>query len=173
MTMQHPNKNRLLEYFYKEGSAHELQKTQEHLQFCPQCREYPEVLKATSAILDQLPTVAPEKNICDIILQDIAVSSKQSVQKKRTFSVMPFFQITLSIPFILAILYFIQNKLTGLSVWESMEKIQIINTLGSFGFVAVLFFLIGSFVTLSLAPVLLFDSENKTYLRKSYKLLWR
>ena len=157
--MPHPNKNRLLEYFYKEGSVSENQRIYKHLHDCHVCREYLQTLEQTSKILNELPEHTPDVDTFDIMIKGMDISSPKPVKKMQTNSVLPYFQIALSIPFILAVLYYFQNKLSLLPVWETLEKIWIIEKIGSFGLVAVIFFLVGSFITMALAPVLL-DSEK-------------
>jgi hypothetical protein len=60
-----------------------------------------------------------------------------------------------------------------LPIWESLEKIWIVETIGSFGVVTILFFLVGSFVTLTLAPILLFDNESDISFKHVLKFSWR
>lgn len=157
--MSHPNKNRLLDFFYKEGNVSENQRTHRHLHDCHVCREYMQTLEQTSKMLNEFPEQSPPADTFDSMIKEMDISPKKPGQKKQTNSVLPYFQIALSIPFILAVLYFIQDKLSLLPVWETLEKIWIIEKIGSFGIVAVIFFLIGSFITMALAPVLL-DSEK-------------
>jgi hypothetical protein len=49
-----------------------------------------------------------------------------------------------------------------LPLWPSLAKLWIVQTLGSFGFVALAFLGIGAFITLSLAPILYFDLNKRT-----------
>lgn len=170
--MQHPNKNRLLEYFYREGSEKEIKRTREHLHDCPDCREYLHTLEQTAGILNQLPEEVPPEKTFDLMIKDMDILPVKTMQKRQVVLALPYLQIALSIPFILAVLYFFQSKLRILPVWEILGKYSIIQVLGSYGLVAVIFFLIGSFVTLALAPVLL-DSEKCKKHKHIYKLLWR
>ena len=157
--MSHPNKNRLLEYFYKEGSALENQRIHRHLHDCRDCREYLQTLEQTSKMLNELPEHTPPAGTFDFMIKGMEVLPQKPVQKRQINSVLPYFQIALSVPFILAVLYYFQNELSLLPVWETLEKVWIIEKIGSFGLVAVMFFLAGSFITMALAPVLL-DSEK-------------
>jgi len=171
--MQHPNKNRLLEYFYREGSGPGIKRTREHVHECVTCREYLHTLEQTTQVLNELPDQSPSKDSFDLIIKEVDISPKRNMRKRQMNSAIPYFQIALSIPFILAVLYFIQNKLSLLPVWKTLEKIWIIETLGSFGLVGVIFFLVGSFITIALAPVLLLDSEKLKDHNQIYKLSWR
>ncbi|MFC1495166.1 hypothetical protein ACFL6W_07795 [Thermodesulfobacteriota bacterium] len=123
--------------------------------------------------MNQLPEQVPPEGTFDLMIKEMDILPKKSVQKRQILSALPYFQIALSIPFILAVLYFFQNKLSLLPVWETLEKMWIIETLGSFGLVAIIFFLVGSFITMALAPVLLLDSEKLKDHIQAYKLSWR
>ena len=171
--MEHPNKNRLLEYFYRESSEQNFRKTQVHLQSCVSCREHVSGLKVATETLNIIPQQKPQHNTFALILKGITVNPQKSFQKRPAISVIPYFQIAAAIPFILAILYFIQSKLTTLSLWLSLEELWIVQILGSFGLVTVLFFCIGSFLTLSIAPILLFDLEKKNNINQAFKFSWR
>lgn len=171
--MQHPNKNRLLEYFYKEGSKPEIRKTREHLHDCPECREYLQSLKSTCAILDELEDEMPAENSFELILKAADTMPKKATVNRQGISLMPYFQIALAIPFILSVIYFFQSKLRLLSMWEKLQDIWIIQTIGSFGLIAVIFFLAGCFITLALAPALLLSSAKLTNRNQTYELSWR
>ena len=171
--MQHPNKNRLLEYFYKEGSDQEILKTREHLHSCLQCQGYLKSLENTATFLDQLQEEKPEPKTFNLILDEIKPVQQKPIREKQFFLAFPYFQIALSIPFILAIIYFLQSRLSLLPIWESLEKVWIVQTIGSFGVVTILFFLVGSFITLTLAPILLYDSESNNPFKHALKFSWR
>jgi sensor histidine kinase YesM len=171
--MQHPNKNRLLEYFYKDGSESEIRKTWEHLHNCPECREYLHTLKQTCGLLDELEDEIPAGNSFELIIKAANIVPKKVSANRQAISLMPYFQIALAIPFILSVLYFFQSKLRLLSVWEWLQNIWIIKEIGSFGFIAVIFFLAGCFITLALAPALLLSSEKLTNRNQTYVLSWR
>ena len=171
--MQHPNKNRLLEYFYNEGVDQDILKTREHLHSCLHCQEYLKTLENTTIFLDQLQEEKPEPQTLNLILDEIKPIQQKPVRERQFFLAVPYFQIALSIPFILAIIYFFQSRLSLMPIWESLEKIWIVETIGSFGVVTILFFFVGSFVTLTLAPILLFDIENNISFKDVLKFSWR
>lgn len=164
--MQHPNKNRLLEYFYKEGNEPEIRKTGKHLHDCHECSEYLNTLKNTCGILDKFEDEMPAENSFELIMKTVDAAPRRATAKRQAISLMPYFQIAFAIPFILSVIYFIQSKLQLLSVWEKLQDIWIIEKIGSFGVVAVIFFLAGSFITMAMAPVLL-DSEK---VKKHYQV---
>jgi hypothetical protein len=55
----------------------------------------------------------------------------------------------------------VQSQISALPLWQTFEQYWFIQSLGSFGFVALAFFGIATFVTLSLAPILYFDLNKK------------
>ena len=79
-------------------------------------------------------------------------------------SALPFFRIGFVMIFILSLIYFIQDRISMQPFWQSMQEIWVIQTVGSFGFVAFLFLCAGTFITLALAPILYFD-VNKNAIR--------
>ena len=171
--MQHPNKNRLLEYFYKEGGEPEISKTGEHIHYCPECREYLHTLKNTCGILDGLEDEMPAENSFELIMKAADIAPKKGRATRQGISLMPYFQIALAIPFILSVIYFFQSRLRLLSAWEWLQDIWIIQAIGSFGLIAVIFFLAGCFITLALAPALILSSEKLTNSNQTYELSWR
>ena len=171
--MQHPNKNRILEYFYKESSEPEIRKTWEHLHDCPECRKYLQTLKHTCGMLDELEDEMPAENSFEQIMKAADIAPKKVTGSRQVISLMPYFQIALAIPFILSVIYFFQSKLRLLSVWERIQDIWIIQAIGSFGLIAVIFFLAGCFITLAMAPALLLSSDKLTNRNKTYELSWR
>lgn len=171
--MQHPNKNSLLEYFYREGNDLELNRTRKHLRDCVACREYLQTLEETTSVLNGLLEENPPQDTFDSILKEVDISSRRNSRKRQLMSVIPYFQIALAIPFILAVLYFFQNRLRLLPLWENLEKIWLIDAVGSFGLVAIIFFLTGSFITMAIAPVLLLKAGKLENHMNSIELSWR
>jgi len=60
------------------------------------------------------------------------------------------------------LIYFVQSQISVLPLWQSLAQSWVIQALGSFGFVALVFFGAGTFITLSLAPILYFDLNKRT-----------
>lgn len=171
--MQHPNKSRLLEFYFQEASKNEMQEIREHINGCHLCQSDLQMLAKTTDILQTLSVENPEPKTVDLILAEIKPVKKKPIQAGLLSSAFPYFQIAFAIPFILAVIYFIQNQLSLSSLWTSLQKFWLIESMGSFGFVAVLFFLLGSFLTLTIAPMLLFNSEENFHFKQIDKLSWR
>ena len=158
----HPeNKNAILSLFYGEAPAQEAQRTRQHLQSCEGCRGYLQLLQQMSDTFDQWPDEQPAPDSFDQIMANIPQERPRIMRLQPAFSARPFFNIAFSLLFILLSIYFVQSRLAAQPIWQALEKLWIFDVLGSFGFVALLFFAIGSFLTLALAPVLYFDLHRK------------
>lgn len=158
----HPkNKNTILSLFYGETSESEAKRIRHHLQSCEGCREYFQLLQQMSAAFEQWQDEQPEPHTFDKIMANIPQEQPKMVRLKPTFSARPFFNIAFGLMFILLSIYFVQSRLAMLQLWQALEKLWIFDLLGSFGFVAMMFFAIGAFLTLALAPVLYFDLHRR------------
>lgn len=171
--MQHPNKNKLLEFYFKEASESEMQDIRTHINTCNSCQNDLKMFKKTTNLLNTLSEEKPEPQTLDLILEEIKPVRRQPIRTGQFSYAFPYIQIALAIPFILAVLYFIQSRLSLSPLWMSLQKFWLFETIGSFGFVAVLFFLLGSFFTLTLAPILLFNSDESVHFKQIVKLSWR
>lgn len=160
--MPHENKDTLLSLFYQEFPALEEQKIREHLADCADCREYMRVLNRMNVTLSQWPETKPAANTFERILANIPPERLRASFVKPAVSARPIFNIAFAMLSILLLIYFVQNEISMLPLWQSLAPSWIFQVLGSFGFVALLFFGIGTFITLSLAPILYFDLNKKT-----------
>ena len=158
--MQHPDRDKLIEFYYREANDLEAKRVFKHLQGCNECLEYLNTLEHVSGQLDHFNNQAPLEDTFDLIMKDIEVIPLKMIPEKQEFSVLQFIRVIVFIPFILAALYFCQSRLTLMPFWEIIQEYRIIQILGSYGLVAVVFFILGSFVTLFIAPILLMDSER-------------
>jgi hypothetical protein len=62
---------------------------------------------------------------------------------------------------VLAAVILVKNNLIHLPFWQTIENLWIIRQLGPLGTSAFLIFLVGITITLSLAPILIFESGTK------------
>jgi hypothetical protein len=158
----HPeNKNAILRLFYGEASQQEARHLRRHLQSCEGCREYLRLLRQMDAAFEQWPDELPAPDTFEKIMANIPQEQPKAIHLRPAFSARPFFNIVFGLLFILLSIYFVQSRLAVQPIWQSLQKLWVFDFLGSFGFVAVLFFAIGSFLTLALAPVLYFDLHRK------------
>jgi len=158
--MQH-NKNSLLKLFYKEASPQEESELRKHLTTCKECQNYMQFLNRMGATLDKLPEERPLPNTFEKIMENIPVKQPRTVFARPTISAAPFFKIAFSMVFIVLLIYFVQSKISLLPIWDSLQKFWLIDAIGSFGLMMLIFFIVGTFITLSLAPILYFDINRK------------
>ncbi len=162
--MVHENKNTLTDYFYKEVSEAEAARVRNHLSKCEICRAYLVTLQDVEYKLNQVQDERPVTGTFDKIMARIPTERPRVVLRRPTVTPGPIFQIAFSLIFILLFIYFVQSKISLLPAWQSWQEYWVIETFGSFGFVALMFLGIGTFISLSMAPVLYFLSHNKRVL---------
>jgi hypothetical protein len=157
----HENKDTLLSLFYHEASLQEEQRTREHLAACEDCREYMQVLSRMNLALSRWQDEKPLPDTFDRILANIPTEQPAVIYARPAISARPIFNIAFALLFILLLIYFVQSRITMLPIWRTFEQYWFIQAFGSFGFVALAFLSIGTFITLSLAPILYFDLNKK------------
>jgi predicted anti-sigma-YlaC factor YlaD len=160
--MPHKNEDALLSLFYGEVSQTEEQHLRQHLASCEDCREFMKLLQRMNKALNRWPEERPLPDTCDRILAAIPPEQPRRRLVRTTISPLPIFNIAFAMLFMLLLIYFAQSRISLLPIWHSLAQYWIFQALGSFGFVALIFFGIGSFITLSLAPILYFDLNKKT-----------
>ena len=159
--MTHKNEDALLSVFYGEASPLEEQRVRQHLADCEDCREYMRLLQRMNLALNRWPEQKPLPDTCDRILAALpAQPSRRHVGAPD--SARPIFNIAFAMICVLLLIYFAQSQISLLPMWSALAQHRIIQAIGSFGFVALMFFGIGTFITLSLAPILYFDLNKKT-----------
>ncbi len=159
--MPHKNEDALLSLFYGEASPAEEQHLRQHLAGCEACREYMRLLQRMNSALNRWPEERPLADTCDRILATIPSERPRARHVRTAVSPRPIFNIAFAMLFILLLIYFAQSQISLLPIWESLARYWVIRALGSLGFVALVFFGIGTFMTLSLAPILYFDLHKR------------
>ena len=160
--MPHENKDTLLALFYHEVSPPEEQKIRAHLADCEDCRAYIRLLQRMDSALSQWPEARPLPDTFDRILANIPSERLRASYVRPAVSARPIFNIAFAMISILLLIYFVQSQISVLPLWQSLAQSWVIQALGSFGFVALVFFGAGTFITLSLAPILYFDLNKRT-----------
>jgi len=160
--MPHENKDTLLSLFYQEASPQEEQRARQHLASCEDCREYMQVLSRMNSALNHWQDERPAADTLDRILANIPPEQPRTMYVQPGISVRPIFNIAFALISILLLIYFVQSQISALPLWQSLAQYWIVQALGSFGFVALAFLGIGTFITLSLAPILYFDVNKRT-----------
>ncbi|MCI0514955.1 hypothetical protein L0128_17205 [candidate division KSB1 bacterium] len=163
--MAEHNKNDILTLFYREGSPRQIEKITRHVAQCPICQAYLTQLQHTEKLLQAWPDTQPAAHGFNRVMQRITVQSRQPRAAQPEFSFKPILQVVLTLAGILGILYWLQGKLSLIPGWKSLQDWWLIQAFGSFGLLVLLFFLIGTFMTLALTPILLADSAPVAHTR--------
>jgi len=155
------NKNHLLDLFFLEGNETNHSEVKEHLENCPECREYFRLLNQSMNLLDLLEEEDPSGSIFSKILDEVAISRPKTVQYKSSIPVIPILQIAFGEIFIFSLIYFLKIQLTIIPFLKNIQDHWIFQAVGSMGISVLLVLAAGSFITLAIAPVLLFESNEK------------
>ncbi|MDZ7344898.1 MAG: hypothetical protein ONA90_10345 [candidate division KSB1 bacterium] len=155
------NQNALLSLFYREATPEEAQTLRRHLIFCEECREYMKHLQQMDSALSRWQDERPLPETFDRIMEKIPAAQPLVIPARPVHSPRPIFNIAFALASILLLIYFVQSKISTLALWQGLEQFWVIQTIGRFGFVALAFFGIGTFIALSLAPILYFDLNKK------------
>jgi hypothetical protein len=157
------NKNLLLDLYFHEISGKEEQKIRKHVEQCSECREYLLTLEQTNQSLHQWQDQSPLPNTLDLIMEKIPEPQPKPASAKPALAAAPFIKIVFSILAVLVVLVFLHNQVTHFSFWETLQEWWFVKLFGSLGVTAVLFFLLGTFITLAFSPVLILESQSRKY----------
>jgi hypothetical protein len=157
------NKNKLLTLFFHEGNEREEKKIQEHVLFCNECRGYISNLEQTDQSLAQWKDEKPRPDTLDRIMQNIPQKQLKPAANKTAVPVFPLITIIFSAIAILTFIVLVKDKITRFPFWKTIESFWIVQQLGPFGVTAFLVFILGFVLTLSLTPILIFESRSKNY----------
>lgn len=160
--MPHENKDELLRLFYQEVSPLEEQNLRQHLAACENCREYMRFLNQMYSTLSHWQDEQPLAGTFDRILANIPAAQPKAIYVRPAVSARPIFAIAFALAFMVLLIYFVQSRVSLLPFWASWSQHWLVQALGNFGFVALAFFALGTFITLSLAPILYFDLNKRT-----------
>lgn len=157
------NKNNLLTLYFHEGTNREEQEIQKHVDGCKDCQAYLLSLEQMDQTLHQWQDEAPLPNTLDVIMAKIPRKQSRPVAVRPTVSIAPILTIVFSVLCILALIFFLHDKIALLPFWQTLKEYWCFRLFGSFGTTTTLFFLFGLFVTLSITPVLILESKSKKY----------
>ncbi len=158
--MKHPNKNLLITFYYQEGTAKEQKKVSSHIKSCDECQEYIETLKSIGNALTSLPDEQPSSTVFNNLIAEISIEKLRPARQPQSLLLKPILKIAFSLISILAAIYLIQSKISLLPIWQQFSQYWLVQTIGSFGVVLILFFCICTFITLSLAPILIMENKK-------------
>jgi hypothetical protein len=155
------NKNRLLTVYFHEGTDKEEREIGKHIDQCDECRDYLALLGKTDNTLLHWKEEKPLPKTLDLILETIPREQPKEVEATSGAPVVPLLALLFSIIGIFNIISFVHEKITMLPFWSAIADSWPVRFLGSFGVTAILFFLVGIFLTLALTPVLILDAQSK------------
>jgi len=155
------NKNNLLDLYYSEGSLRERNEIMAHVADCENCGNYIAAIQETTDWLNKLENEAPPAFVIDNILENVSESVKKPAARKSGVQLVSVLQIAFGEIFLLGIIYFLKIQITLLPFWNALEKHWLVKSLGSSGIAVIIILIAGAFITLSFAPILLFESNSK------------
>jgi predicted anti-sigma-YlaC factor YlaD len=159
----HENRNPILNLYFHEGTSGEERRTARHIRSCPQCRDYQETLARVDGLLSAWEDEIPAPDTLEQVLNRLPSERPKAKPARASISFVPIFEIAAVLVMILAGLFGLQSLIYRLPLWKVLEQNWIVQSLGSFGVTVILFFVLGTFITLCLAPVLLLETrKNKT-----------
>jgi predicted anti-sigma-YlaC factor YlaD len=157
------NKNLLLEKFFGEIDEKSGREVHNHLEHCPECREY---LRELGALDDSLQLLEPERPApwtMEKIMERIPPPQpKRAAHATGDYQVplSALLKIILCLAFMIGVLLLINWKVTTLAFWGQVRDWWFVRAFGSLGFTAVALFLIGGAISLVLLPVFILDSKG-------------
>ena len=154
------NKNDILDYYYNLDDQTKRIKIIKQINECEDCKAYLNLLVTTGENLDQIEDLLPSENTFDLIEQKINEIPQVAPTGKKHTESLPVLKIAVTIIFVLLGLYFLQNQMEILTFWEKIETSWLVKTFGKYSFIFILFFAVGSLITLALAPILYMQSNK-------------
>lgn len=154
------NKNRIIEFYFSEDDDKSYDELKDHINSCPECIEYLDSIKKCECSLDKLTEAEPLPDTFEMILDKIYEVPQVKPARFKVKSVNPVIFLATIIVLILSLIFVVQVNIQSLELWKYLKNSWIVETFGSYGFVAILFFCAGSFITLSIAPILYINSKH-------------
>jgi hypothetical protein len=158
--MNHENKNPLLGLYFHEEAEKTEKKIRKHVLTCQSCQDYLQTLEKTGQFLKSWPDEKPDPQSFERILARIPERRKKMKPRADSFSFLPVAGIASAIAFIVLVLRLVQPAITRLPLWEALQKSWLVQAIGSFGVSIALFFALGTFAVLSLAPFFYLSTQK-------------
>ncbi len=153
--------NRLLDLYFSEANELELSEIREHVAGCDSCRSYLASINESLKILERLENEAPSENILNNILAKVLESKNKPDYSKLVIKNTSILKIVAGQLFLCTIIYLLKILLTQLHFWSLLQNNWLVQLLGNYGIAFIIFLIAGSFITLSIAPMLLLQSYEK------------
>jgi len=154
------NKNKIVAVYYNEATLREKKNILEHIKECSLCAEYYESLQVIKKKLDFSHEHKPSDKVLSNILESIEIVTAQDVKPKTTIEVVPFFHIALGLVFLSTFAYLIVLQLSTMSLLQSIEEHWFMQIFGSVAIPIFIVLTIGTFISLALTPILIFELNN-------------
>jgi hypothetical protein len=157
--VNHVNRNRLLAYHERILKGRQYHEVDEHLQSCTHCRE---VLAEMREVESRLALWRDESPLPDTFMRiekGLPEPKPAALTKRLTIPALPILEIALAVGILLALTFFIGNRIQTLPLWEAWQGFWLVKTIGSLGLALILIGAAGSLVALMLAPVLYLRSH--------------
>lgn len=160
------NKNKVLAYYFGDGTEGELAEIREHINKCNACQQYLGELKQTMCKLDKLEEEEPAPYILKRLMIETADSSQAAPVKPQRSPAASIVQIAAGQLFLFAVIYIVNSSAWVTKIWENLKNYLPLQVFGSMGITLTIIFGVGALITLAAAPILLHDSKR----RKSFSL---
>ncbi len=150
------NKNYLLDLYYNEGNNSYLSDIKNHLEKCENCKNEFAKLQKSLTVLNAIKFEQPSSIVLKNILKETAISNSivnNEVSNESNF-LNPIIQIVVGIIFVSLVVYVISIKISLSPIWNYIKSTWFGDSFGSIGVAALIVFLLGSFVTLAISPIL-------------------
>lgn len=157
------SKDRVLAFYFGECSSEEGNRIQRHLEECGDCSSYLNELRQTGNILRLWEDSSPDVNTWDEIRESI---SEKELEKTNTVSyyreiapATPFIKILLIIMAMAFLLFMLRSRIPLFSFWNQWNDLWVVRLLGPLGMAIAAIFCLGAFITLSMTPILIWESR--------------
>jgi len=155
----HPHPNDLLAFQGGEASGAEQRRIEEHVSACGECRAYVTLLEETASSLDDWPEEDPPAGGLERVMAK--VRSAQPAHPRRSDWLWPVLASLLGVMAGSLVIYATGAQLLRLPAVVQSPLLAPVAAFSGFGLAALVFFGIGSVVTLALAPMLLLEMQSR------------
>lgn len=158
--MDHINKNDLIDYFYEEIDPKRALEIEAHLEICSKCESVLAELRVFGSNLDFLPEKQVPAASFENVLANISMTPASAAKKVNHAPILPFVWLGSAIAGIVALVYFLHDKLSQIQSLQFLFENRISYSIGSLAVVILLFMAIGVFLGLAIAPILILDEQK-------------
>jgi anti-sigma factor RsiW len=158
MTPEHPSPTELLDLHFDELRGARRNRLATHVSECPRCRETLSDLEWVESSLAALPEEEPPADGLERVLDRVA--GERPAADRPSGWLAPVAASLAGVGGGVGVIYAAGARLLTLPMVAQIPLLEPVKALSSFGLAALVFFGIGSFVTLALAPALMMESRS-------------